>query len=278
MSYMVGRGGQRSLSVDPPLQDPGVRLAVHRGVDAVNPVDAVGSAGAIGPSLTYPSLTASVTGERLVAVQGAVNNAPPGTWTPPASMTEIVQNTGQSLRSVGIADRALPAAGGTGSMSTAIATNGAPAELAGVALTLRPAAPSYTYNSSGDLTGAGDGTALAYDAAHRTTGITAPGSTAVTMTYRAAGQSERASMSQARRISRDCPRIGGCVPTTTSLGGPATFEHTVLGVTAETDGTSTFGPRRGLAEGVSVTGRAVSSLVFATALCLGVALRHPRGI
>ena len=165
-------------------------------------------------------------------------------------MAEIVQNTGQSLRSVGMADRALPAAGDTGSFSTAIATNGAPAELAGVAVTLRPASPSYTYDGAGDLTGVSDGTALAYDAAGRTTSITAAGSTAVTMTYRGAGQAERASMSQARRISRDCPEIGGCVPTTTSLGGPATFEHTLLGVTAETDAADTTyyvrDPRGGL--------------------------------
>ena len=38
-----------------------------------------------------------------------------------------------------------------------------------------------------------------------------------------------------------------------------------------------LGPRRSLAEGVSVTGRAVACLVFATALlCLGVALRQSR--
>ena len=175
-----------------------------------------------------------------VAVSGR-GTAPPVTRT---------VNTGQSLRSVGIADRAITAAGATGSMSTSIATNGAPAELAGVALTLRPANPTFGYDGAGDVTGAGDGTALSYDAAHRTTSITAPGSTAVTMTYRGAGQSERASMSQARRVSRDCPEIGGCVPTTISLGGPATFEHTLLGVTAETDAANTTyyvrDPRGGL--------------------------------
>jgi RHS repeat-associated protein len=244
-------GNETSVTISAsPAAIQSAAVVVYRGVDPVNPVDAVGSAGAVGPSLTYPSVTASMTGERLVAVQGAVNNATPGAWTAPASMTEVVQNTEQSLRSVGIADRALAAAGATGSMSTSIATSGAPAELAGVALTLRPAAPSFSYDGAGDLTGASDGTALAYDAAHRTTAITTAGGTAVTMTYRGAGQSERATISDARRISRDCPEIGGCVPTTTSLGGPATFEHTLLGVTAETDAASTTyyvrDPRGGL--------------------------------
>ena len=113
-------------------------VAVYRGVDPADPIDTVTTTGGLDTTLTYPSLTPTVIGGRLVAVQGAANNTPPGTWTAPTGMTERIQNTDQNLRSVGLADQTLTG-GPTGTLTSTIATtNDAPAELAGVALTLRP--------------------------------------------------------------------------------------------------------------------------------------------
>ena len=58
------------------------------------------------------------------------------------------------------------------------------------------------------------------------------------MTYRGTGQTERAAVSDNRRIASACPLPGGGCPTTTVSLGTATFEYTVFGLSGETDGTT----------------------------------------
>jgi RHS repeat-associated protein len=53
--------------------------------------------------------------------------------------------------------------------------------------------------------------------------------------YRGMGQSERASMSPALRTKGQCTQISGCTVKTKSEGTTATFENTLLGVSAESD-------------------------------------------
>jgi RHS repeat-associated protein len=226
-------------------------LAVYRGVDPSSPFDnpMIGATVA-GTRLTIPGVTTSMQGEQLVVFQGAVSNSAPGTWTPSNGLSEQAQNTSQTARSAGLADKRLGTLTGyAGEVTSTLATTSSP-NLAGVAVPLRPAAPTNTYDADGNLTGSSDGASLSYDAANRTTNIRPAGGTNTTFTYRGAGQSERASMSPASRIGAACTVISGCPPSTVSVGSTATFQHSQLGVTAETDGGATTyyvrDPRGGL--------------------------------
>ena len=228
-------------------------LTAYRGVHPTNPIDNQQTAAADATrTLTNPGVPSSTWGAQLVVFQGAAGNTPPGTWTPPPGATQQTQKTDQTARSAGVADMALGSATGTtGPLTSTLATTAdLPANLAGVALTLRPATRTYSYDQNGNLTGTNDGGALAYDTADRTTSLTSPGGNPTTFTYRGAGQSERATMSPATRVGAGCTLISGCPPTTATLGTSATFEHTALGVSAETIGADTTyyvrDPRGGL--------------------------------
>lgn len=217
-------------------------VAVYRGVDPISPIDALTTAtGSRTNNLSFASLTAATAGELLVIAEGAVNSGSPGTWSGLAGATQRAAATVGQIRSSGLADKTLTSAGATGPLTVTLSTSQpAWANVAGAAFTLRPASPTYTYDANGNLTGSSDGGALSYDTGDRTTGITPAGGTATTFTYRGAGQTERATMSPAARVSSPCTPIAGCRPaTTTTLASTATFEHTRLGISAETDGTTT---------------------------------------
>lgn len=216
-------------------------VAVYRNVDPAVPIDATSTAGAAATdTLVVGSVTASVSGDRLVVVQGATNSGAPGTWTPPSAATQRVQAVQGDVRSAGIADQALASVGATGSRSTSVSTS-QPAwtDVAGVAVALRPATPAFTYDANGNLT-SGDGLVATYSSADRTLSMSAAGTT-TTFGYRGAGQSERTTMSPVRRVSAGCGSINACQLSTTALGTTATFQHTALGISAETiDGATTY--------------------------------------
>jgi RHS repeat-associated protein len=251
-------GGESQVSINLSAGTQAVAsVAAYRGVDPVNPIDALTTATtstrlASSLPLTFTSLTPSVAGEQLVAALGAVNSGSPGSWTVPGGTNWQLWVDGQPLRSAAFADGLLSSTSPTGPLTATLTTsNPTWANVAGAALTLRPASPSYTYDANGSLTGSSDGAAFAYDSADRATSITPAGGSATTFTYRGAGQAERASMSPASRISACNPTvIAGCPPVTTTLASTASFENSQLGVTAETDGAATTyyvrDPRGGL--------------------------------
>jgi RHS repeat-associated protein len=240
-------------------------LAVYRGADPVAPVDAFATAaGEANNTLSFPSLTSTVDGDKLLVIQGAFNSGG-GTWTAPTGMTERAQSTATAERlygityaptqvavdSTGLAEQTLGAAGPTGTRATTINT-GMPAadtDVAGIALLLR-AQPGYGYDGNGNLTGIRGGALFSYDTGDRTTGISPPGGSPITFAYRGDGQTERASISPLQRVSGTCSTIAGCTPPTSTLGTTDTLENTALGVSAETiDGATTYyirDPRGGL--------------------------------
>jgi RHS repeat-associated protein len=143
-----------------------VALAVYRGVNPNSPLDPIANAStASGTSVTAPSITTTVTGDRVVMVTGASGAA--GTWAMPASMTARVEQAGGST-DAGIADMAFNTIGATG---TQTATHSTSTQLVGVILGLKPAETSFTYDNQGNRTSVtplgGSTTTLTYDQANR---------------------------------------------------------------------------------------------------------------
>lgn len=256
-------GGETQFSVS---SSPGANrvavAAVYRGVDAASPIDAQGVGGlANAIAIGLSGLTASLVGERLVVFQGATGSTSPGTWTPPLQTAEQAQKSDQAMRSAGVADAPLGQSGATGALSTSLATTqNLPANLTAVAFTLRPAVSSvtYSYDANGNFTGSSDGASATYDAADRTTTMRAAGQTTTSFAYLGVGQAERTSASPATRANVPCPPIGSCNPAVTTVAANATFENTRLGVSAETNGTTTTyyvrDPRGGLLSARTPTG------------------------
>jgi len=154
---------------------------VYRGADPSNPIDVQTSATAAATtSVTTPSVTTTVAGDRMAFFGGAVGNGTGTSWTAPTGMTSRVQFAGNASTAAGVFDQVLGAPGATG---TRTATLGVSAQLTGVALALRAPATTYAYNARGDRTSVtppgGTATTLTYDQANR---LTAYGTTA-TYTY-----------------------------------------------------------------------------------------------
>jgi RHS repeat-associated protein len=142
---------------------------------------------------------------------------------------------GLTSTAVNMYDQLQAAAGPTGTRS---ATGGVSAKWVAHSLALRPAT-SYSYDGNGNLTTTSDGSAFTYDAGDRTKTITAPSGAPVAITYQGAGQTEPTSVQPATRTSGSCPHVWTCPSTSTTLGSAATLENSILGVSAETVGTST---------------------------------------
>ena len=115
---------------------------IYRGVDPVHPIDTTSAAGTATPtatSITTPSVTTTTAGDQLVLIQSAANNMLPGTWTPPAGMTDRV-HLGSATIGSALADQPFPTPGTTGDR---IATFSQPAQLEGVLLALQRAPDTY---------------------------------------------------------------------------------------------------------------------------------------
>jgi RHS repeat-associated protein len=144
--------------------------AAYRGADPVNPIDASSTAasGSGATSLTVPSVSASLGGERLLMFEGAGGNTPTGTFAP-SGMTDVTQKT-QTLSAAGLAEKPLTAAGSTGTQAFGFSGPGG-ANLTGVLVALKPSLTSFAYDLRGSRKSVtipnGSTTNLAYDQANR---------------------------------------------------------------------------------------------------------------
>jgi len=111
-------------------------VAVYRGVNPTNPVDAItGNAPGSTTSLTLGPLSPALAKDELVFIQSATGNTSNATWSA-SSMTEEVQAT-ENLASSAIADQPL-SFGSTGTRTATISGSLATPSLAGGLLALRP--------------------------------------------------------------------------------------------------------------------------------------------
>jgi len=149
-----------------------VVLAAYRGVSPSSPLEATTTTGRAAPGTTVsaPSLTTTLAGERLVMVQGAGAASSAGTWTPPGGMAQQVQRPGGTSVATALADQALGPAGPSGPRQASFSRS---AQLVGVLIALRPAQVGYGYDPMGNRTTvsppAAPATTLAYDQADRLT-------------------------------------------------------------------------------------------------------------
>jgi YD repeat-containing protein len=152
-----------------------INMVVYRGVDGTTPID--GTPGPVGQTatqtVTVPSITPSVSGDRLVLIQGAIPTSPPGTWSVPGGTTpEGPQQQPANGTAAGlISDQSLLSTAGSGPRPINLSTNGA---LVGVAIALKPSQTTYGYaDSRGNRTSitpaGGSTTTLTYDQANRLT-------------------------------------------------------------------------------------------------------------
>jgi RHS repeat-associated protein len=133
--------------------DESVTLAVYRGVDPNTPLDGTSSAHTTyASSITAPSITTTVAGDRLLNLQGASSNSSGQSWTAPTGMTEQTQASAFNMAS-GLADKTVSASGATGTQTATFSQSTA---LIGVLAAIKPAKgafpTTYSYNSDGDLT------------------------------------------------------------------------------------------------------------------------------
>ena len=145
-------------------------LAVYRGVDPSNPVDAMSSAGnEATKTVQVPSVTTSIANTKLVNLAGEINNA--GNWTAPSGMTSRAVASGGTSRTL-IADQTIANPGATGTRTDTFSVF---AKLSGTLVALKPASGTYayTYDNRGNrttITPAGSTpTTLGYDQANRLT-------------------------------------------------------------------------------------------------------------
>jgi RHS repeat-associated protein len=125
-------------------------LAVYRGVNPSSPIDATGaSPPTSGPSVTAPSITTTIASDQLLLVEGAKYSGSVGSFTQPNGMTSRVSDVAGTQLTGAIADQPLNAIGATGPRT---ATFSFSATLVAVAVALKPAQTTYTYNTRGDRT------------------------------------------------------------------------------------------------------------------------------
>jgi RHS repeat-associated protein len=142
-------------------------LAVYRGVNPTNPIDALTSATAsAATTVTAPGLTPAQPGDQLLYFAGSLTTAA-ANWTFPAAFN-TVKAVSSTTTNTTLDDQPLTTTTPIGSQT---ATSGVPGELTGALIALNPAPTSYSYDSRGDLTT-----------------ITPPAGTATTLTYNQARQ------------------------------------------------------------------------------------------
>ncbi len=218
-------------------------LAAYGGVDTTTPVDVWSTGTGTGTAMTAPAVTTTSPNDQLIATYGP---AAATTVSTPTNMTKQWTVQAGSGSTSAMFDQSKGMAAGTG---TRTANAGTSAGWVAHLVALRPAT-TESYDANGSWTGSSDGGSASYDVADRVTAMTQAGGSAMTFVYRGVGQGERASMSPALRTKGGCGQISGCAPKTKSEGTTATFENTILGVSAESDDTSTTyyvrDPRGGL--------------------------------
>jgi RHS repeat-associated protein len=131
-------------------------LAVYRGVNTSNPIDAASETSYGGTSVTAPSLSTSAAGDQMVFVGTGMNQGNPGngpTWTVPATTTAAVQTTDIDYLSGVVADGPGPDPAGTSASYTA--TTSSAGQLIGVLLALEPASGDTTTTQSATYDAAG---------------------------------------------------------------------------------------------------------------------------
>jgi signal peptidase I len=108
-------------------------ITAYDGVDTTTPIDAhAGSTGAIGLTITAPSLSATVAGDRLLTLVGQRGN---GTSTPASGMIERYDFSSGSQNRIQMADQSLTATGATG---TRTVTSTDPGSWVAQSVALRP--------------------------------------------------------------------------------------------------------------------------------------------
>lgn len=122
-------------------------VAVYRGVNTANPVDASGGSTSSSSPVSAPPVTTTQPDDKLVVFQGALNNPSGAGWTASSGMTEEAQVNQSSLVSSGIADATVSSAGSTGTKSSAF--GGVSVSLASAAIALRPGALDYLHDQLG---------------------------------------------------------------------------------------------------------------------------------
>ena len=197
-----------------------VAVGAYRGVNPTSPIDAQTTTSASSAtSLNFASLTTTAAGDRLIVLSGA-NATAAGNWTPPSAMTARAQASAGSPV-VAIDDQGILAAGATGSRTASYSRS---AELAGVAVALKPAATqptatSYRYDNRGNRTSvtppSGSATTLGYDQANRLTSYT-NGTASATYTY--SGDSLRMSKTSGGTTSAFAWDLTGSLPQLLSDG------------------------------------------------------------
>jgi RHS repeat-associated protein len=163
-------------------------LAVYRGVDPANPIDANSSAvsnSSTGTLLTAPSITTTRDADRLVVLDG--ESSTPTTWTPPGGMTTESATQQGNVSSL-LADATQTVAGPSGAKTS---TMSAVAHSATALIALKSAAViTYQYDSRGNRTtrtpGTGAATSYTYDQANRMISTTT-GSAGSSYTYNGDG-------------------------------------------------------------------------------------------
>ena len=128
-----------------------IAVAVYRGLNPANPVDAVSSTSVQSSNtLTVPSVTASFAGDELMMVTG--NSYPTGTTfsAPPGMQTETGMTPGNG--NISLDDELLPTAGPTGSEGGSFSGSVKPPSSVGVLLALKPSVTTYTYDNAGERT------------------------------------------------------------------------------------------------------------------------------
>jgi hypothetical protein len=135
-------GGETSITIGYGFaSSESAAAAVYRGVDPTNPIDAIGTGStSSGTSLSVASVTTTLSGDRLVVLQGATGNLWGAPWTAPSGMTQQTQAVSNSFTAAAIADQTQASPGPTGSRT---ATFGTAAALVGEMVALKSPGPTY---------------------------------------------------------------------------------------------------------------------------------------
>jgi RHS repeat-associated protein len=123
-------------------------VVVYRNVDTAQPIDVTATGTNPSGTSLATSATTHFSNEQLVLIQGSSYVGTTGTWSAPSGTTERAQQDDTTL-SVGLADASLPAAGGTGTLTSTFTTAGAftvGPQLTNVLLTLQPPPLSLYYH------------------------------------------------------------------------------------------------------------------------------------
>jgi RHS repeat-associated protein len=145
-----------------------VVIAVYRGVNPSSPVDAFSyGTTSSGTQVTAPSVTSTLSSERLIMVEGATGRRV-ASWTQPTGMTDQVHRSDLAAVSSALGDQTLASAGATG---TRMATFGTSTALVGILVALKPAVTTFGFDPRGNRTAVtlsgGTATSLGYDQANR---------------------------------------------------------------------------------------------------------------